>query len=119
MTGSDANPVVLHPENVIAPTDTSAERFATDGTPDPSGDLLRVATSGAVQGDDSFAVPGASGCGLLGLVDKVIDAKVGLPSPAGQNRLELDDASSYLAGAALPAAHTGRDLSASGHSALL
>lgn len=37
--------------------------------------------------DDSFAVPAASGCGgsLAPLIDRAIDAKLGLPSPPGRN----------------------------------
>jgi hypothetical protein len=41
----------------------------------------------------SFAVPAASGCGgsLAPLVDRAIDARVGLPSPAGRNAAILDN----------------------------
>lgn len=38
--------------------------------------------------DNAFAVPGASGCGLgLGLINTVINAKLKLPSAAGNNEL--------------------------------
>jgi hypothetical protein len=42
---------------------------------------------------DSFAVPTASGCGgsLAPLIDRAIDAKIGLPSPAGRNSAILDN----------------------------
>ena len=54
--------------------------------------------TGAVQGDDTFAVPGAQGCGPNGdgSLDAVVNAVVGLPSPAGSNHLVLDDAASAL-----------------------
>jgi hypothetical protein len=43
--------------------------------------------------DNSFSVPRASGCGgaLSLLIDPVIDAKLGLPSPAGKNTLIQHD----------------------------
>ena len=54
--------------------------------------------SGTVQGDDTFSVPGASGCGPNGdgSLDSLVNAVVGLPSPSGNNHLVLDDASSAL-----------------------
>jgi hypothetical protein len=52
-----------------------------------------------VQGDDTFAVPGATGCGPNGdgSLDAAVNAIVGLPSPAGNNHLVLQDAASGLA----------------------
>jgi hypothetical protein len=35
--------------------------------------------------DNAFAVPGASGCGLAGLLDPILNLDKGLPSPAGKN----------------------------------
>src|SRR5262249_5625117 len=59
--------------------------------------LLRV--SGLVQGDDTFAVPAATGCGPNGdgSLNGLVNAAVGLPSPSGANHLVLNDASSLLA----------------------
>ncbi|WP_245996289.1 hypothetical protein [Streptomyces armeniacus] len=37
--------------------------------------------------DNTFAVPGTSGCGRLG---RVLDAALDLPSPAGENRISLE-----------------------------
>lgn len=46
--------------------------------------------TGGVNVDNSFAIPGASGCGLgLGLIDGAIDLKLGLPSAAGNNSLTI------------------------------
>jgi hypothetical protein len=53
--------------------------------------------TGAVQGDDTFAVPGATGCGSNGSLDGAVDAVAGVPSPSGSNHLVLDDATSALA----------------------
>jgi hypothetical protein len=40
-----------------------------------------------IQVDNSFAVPAVSGCGgpFSSVLDPIIDAKLGLPSPAGYN----------------------------------
>jgi hypothetical protein len=48
---------------------------------------------GNVNVASSFAVPAASGCGgsLAPLIDRAIDAKVGLPSPPGRNAAILDN----------------------------
>jgi len=37
--------------------------------------------------DNSFAVPGASGCGLLGIVDPLVNLRLRLPSAAGNNAM--------------------------------
>jgi hypothetical protein len=40
--------------------------------------------------DNSFAVPGASGCGIgLGLINALIDAKLQLPSAPGNNTMQI------------------------------
>jgi hypothetical protein len=40
--------------------------------------------------DNSFAAPGAEGCGLLpAIIDPIIDVQAGLPSAAGHNSAEL------------------------------
>jgi hypothetical protein len=86
--GSDAEPIVLH---------------LTDGTTSPpaptqpihgsasvlegraKGKIRRIAKVSLV--DNDFAVPAASGCGgsLSAAIDLVVDADVGVPSPAGSN----------------------------------
>jgi hypothetical protein len=98
--GSEQDPIVLHPENTdISNATLSFDTFDPDGTQDPNGELLSLIVGGLVQGDDTFAVPGASGCGPNGdgTLDPVVRAVVGLPSPSGANHLVLDDASSLLA----------------------
>jgi hypothetical protein len=45
---------------------------------------------GQVNGDDSFAVPGASSCGLgLGLINSLVNLRLGLPSSSGENSIEV------------------------------
>jgi hypothetical protein len=42
---------------------------------------------GATSVDNAFAVPGASGCGLLGIVDPLVNLRLRLPSAAGNNAM--------------------------------
>jgi hypothetical protein len=120
--GSDQDPIVLHPVN----TDLSQaqihqggllEPFDPDGTFNPGGPLTSLLSTGAVQGDDTFAVPGASGCGPGGSLDAAVNAIVGLPSPSGNNHLVLEDAASALAlpGQGLGNALTGQEFAADWH----
>jgi sugar lactone lactonase YvrE len=97
--GSDQDPIVLLPENTdLSGAVAKFESFDPDGTPNPNGPLATIVISGAVQGDDTFAVPGANGCGPNGdgTLNGVVNSVVGLPSPSGANHLVLEDASSAL-----------------------
>jgi len=57
------------------------------------GELAFDETTGAlilrdtVNVDNAFAIPGASGCGLLGILNPVVNLKLGLPSAAGNNAM--------------------------------
>ncbi|WP_326701021.1 hypothetical protein OG909_29225 [Streptomyces sp. NBC_01754] len=116
--GTTSKPVLLQPENVTAPS-LSLQQFEGDGTPAEEGPMGRYTFSGADQADTSFAVPGASGCGL-GLLDWAVDLKTGLPSAAGENSVTLDDTSTYFASPYDPASlapNEGRELSRFWHSA--
>lgn len=121
--GSDSSPIMLHPENLPGQTFTAqGGSFDTNGTPDPNGVLLSDKFV-SQQGDNTFSVPGASGCGgvLSLLVDAAIDLKMGLPSPSGQNSLVLNNATSDTATYSDPASvapNEGKDLSAAWHSAV-
>lgn len=119
--GSESDPILLKPKNLSAPT-LVATRFDGNGTSNPTGVMFRFALSGASQGDDSFAVPGARGCGGLGLVDVAINLKTGLPSPSGNNNLVLNEASTFIAGFNIPrnfAPNAGQQFSTFWHSAVL
>ncbi|HZP43912.1 MAG TPA: hypothetical protein VFD84_20705, partial [Candidatus Binatia bacterium] len=114
--GSDQNPILLHPEN----TDISGlmgffESFDPTGASDPNGPLATLVVSGLVQGDDTFAVPGSSGCGQNGSLNAVVDAVAGLPTPSGSNHLVLDEASSALALPSGPTVLTGQDFANDWH----
>jgi len=83
--GSDDNPVVLRlitgTTNPPAPASPISGRI---GTLDPVTRTFR----GNVNVDNTFAIPGASRCGLgLGLINGVINLKLGLPSAAGNNEM--------------------------------
>ena len=92
--GSNQEPIVLHPETTVA---GKAGKIVVD----PNGYFVSFLTvAGATQGDNKFAVPGASGCGgarLSPVVDPALDLKQGLPSPPGKNDLVLDEATSGVA----------------------
>jgi hypothetical protein len=113
--GTDSNPIVLRPENITTPTITLA--FGDlDGTPNELGALVNI-TGVSTQGDDSFAAPGATGCGLAGLVDLAINTKVGLPSPAGNNNLVLNNAAASVIAEANQGPVTGQQFSDGWHAA--
>jgi hypothetical protein len=98
--GTDQNPIVLMPEvTSLAGASASFVMFDPDGTPDPNGTIGAIFVAGAVQGDSTFAVPGASGCGPNGdgAADGLVNSTLHLPSPSGLNSLVLLDASSAVA----------------------
>jgi hypothetical protein len=121
--GSNASPVVLRPENLVAPTFQNGETFDPNGTPDPNGVLQTLILTGT-EGDTTFAVPAATGCGgqLSALITPIVNAKIGLPSPSGKNSVVLHSAASDLAFFGNPSAyapHEGQTLAADWHSAVL
>ena len=77
--GSNADPIILN----LQETPTSR--------PLPSSVGNATVVSGVEVADDTFAVPGASGCGLAGLLDPILNLKVGLPSPSGRNAALIDE----------------------------
>jgi hypothetical protein len=118
--GSAAHPIVLRPQNVTAPA-LGIKRFDGNGTPNTAGVMNRLSLTGASQTDTTFAVPGASGCGLAGMLDWAVNLKTGLPSAAGNNSVVLDNASTYLAGLNAPGTvvpNNGKLLSQYWHSAV-
>ncbi len=111
--GSEADPIVLQPRQEPLATGITFEE-------DPLGseaDFITATSDVPVsQVDDAFAVPAATGCGILpGLLDFAVNAKQGLPSPAGANRLELNEADSRIVGNA----PTGQQLSDAWHAAVI
>ncbi|RJL20666.1 hypothetical protein [Bailinhaonella thermotolerans] len=56
--------------------------------------------------DNTFAVPGASGCGLFngGLLDKTVNLRAGIPSPSGSNSANFTQFVSFKTYSDIPAA---------------
>ncbi|WP_329276244.1 hypothetical protein [Streptomyces sp. NBC_00691] len=120
--GTKANPIILRPSNLTSP-DFGVERFNGDGSPNEEGDMSRLNLLGSTQSDKTFAVPGASGCGLgwFGLIDAAVNLKTGLPSAAGKNSLTLNNTRTHLTGLFAPglaAPDAGKVLSRNWHSAV-
>lgn len=118
--GTAADPIVLRPENREYPA-FGMTFFQGDGTPDPAGEMSRIDLTGATQNDSTFAVPGATGCGLnVGLINAAVNAKTGLPSASGNNSLTLNDTQTHLTGLNAPgtaAPDAGKVLAENWHSA--
>ncbi|GAA2311771.1 hypothetical protein OKJ48_05785 [Streptomyces kunmingensis] len=94
--GSAKDPVVLRPQNATAP-DVSVDAFDPDGTENPDGVLNRIVAVNANQGDSTYSVPGANGCGFLGALNFAVNLKSALPSASGKNNVVLNSASTHVA----------------------
>jgi hypothetical protein len=117
--GSDAEPIVIQPENITEPA-VHFEAFDGNGTPDPNG-LMTLIQLVDTQGSSSFAVPAATGCGFMGIFDEAIDNHMGLPSAAGKNSLVFNEAKTVLVAISTPegvAPNDGQELSKAWHSAV-
>lgn len=118
--GTAADPILLRPRNLDYP-DFGMTFFQGDGTLDDAGEMSRINLTGATQNDSTFAVPGATGCGLnVGLINLAVNAKTGLPSASGENSLTLDDTQTHLTGLNAPgtaAPRAGEVLAENWHSA--
>ncbi|MFI7679703.1 hypothetical protein [Actinophytocola sp. NPDC049390] len=119
--GSNSNPILLKPANTARPAPRFV-RFDADGTANPTGEMGYLSLSGASQADTTFAVPGATGCGLFGLLSGAVNLKQGLPSPSGENSLVLNDPVTNLGGFQTPrnfAPTQGQQLSDRWHAAVV
>jgi hypothetical protein len=123
--GSNSDPIVLNPENSVAPPNGTFDTFDANGTSDPNGAFQVATVFGGTIVDKTFAVPGASGCGgplFSWAVDPVLDLKEGLPSASGHNRLTMNDPSIALSGYNNPASVApteGKHLAAAWKSAII
>jgi len=102
--GSNADPMLLKVANQTRPT-ARFVRFNAAGAVDPAGEMTYTDLSGASVADSAFAVPAARSCGLFGLIDSVVNARQGLPSPSGSNSLTLENTGFRLGGFANPRAY--------------
>lgn len=89
--GSDKNPIVLKPAASLTGDPAPSLSIGTIAGY-TSADILAI--DNLTLKDETFSVPEASGCGLLGLglLDSAINSKLGLPSPSGQNAAIFTDA---------------------------
>jgi hypothetical protein len=102
--GTAAEPIVLHlTTGTTAPPFPGQPITGSRGTLEGAGKGKIVKVKGNSLVDNDFAVPGASGCGgsLSPLLDAVVDAGIGIPSPAGTNAAvmtgELEETASVWA----------------------
>jgi len=122
--GSNENPIVLRPANTdMSNAQAQFGQFNHEtGEDDPDGEMAVIGVAGAVQGDSSFEVPKAKGCGLLNIFDGAINQRVGLPAAAGVSELVLNDATTSLIGINFPgnyAPNAGQQLAEWWHNAVL
>ena len=102
--GSNSSPILLEPTaGTTAPPSPNAPVTGNSGTvslnsdPNGFGDLI-VGFAGATLVDNSFSVPGASGCGLIsGSANWLVNLLFGLGSAAGHNSATLTNVSTTLA----------------------
>jgi hypothetical protein len=86
--GTDAEPIELHlTSGTTSPPFPNQPISGTIGTRAEAGKGKIVNDKGASLVDNSFSVPGATGCGgsASPIIDLAVDADVGLPAPAGLN----------------------------------
>ncbi len=88
--GSESHPIALHlTDGTTAPPWPNKPVTGVPGTEGGAGKGKILVISGNTLVDNSFAVPGASGCGtnplLVPIVTALVDLDSGLPSPAGHN----------------------------------
>lgn len=101
--GSSADPILLEPTTgTTAPPSPNQPITGSAGTvslnSDPNGySTLVVGFSGASLVDNAFAVPAASGCGVAGSLDWLVDSLFGLGSAAGHNTAILSNVDTTLA----------------------
>jgi len=102
--GTATEPIVLHlTTGTTAPPFPGQPITGSRGTLEGAGKGKIVKVKGNSLVDNDFAVPGATGCGgsLSPLLDAVVDAGIGIPSPAGTNAAvmtgELEETASVWA----------------------
>jgi hypothetical protein len=89
--GTDAFPVVLHPQLQATPGTTFT--FQQDPQPTVHPDTVVITINDVNAVDTTFSAPGVTGCGPGGannvFVDEALDASSGVPAASGVNSLTL------------------------------
>lgn len=101
--GSNSSPIVLNPTaGTTSPPSPNKPITGDSGTISINGDpngfgAAIVGFSGASLVDNSFSVPSASGCGIDGSLDWLVNLLFGLSSSAGHNTLTFASVNTTLA----------------------
>ncbi|MFJ8441564.1 hypothetical protein [Kitasatospora griseola] len=101
--GSNSAPLVLKPTTgVTAPPAPTAPMTGDPGTVDftmdPNGhNALVVSENNANLVDNTFSVPGANGCGLLGSLNQIINWTMNLPATPGKNSVSFQQTNANFA----------------------
>jgi len=86
--GSNSNPARLNlTTGTTSPPPPNTPISGSLGTPSRIDEPFTIIFSGSRSVDNAFAVPGATGCGLFGIVDPLVDLRLQLPSAAGNNTM--------------------------------
>lgn len=91
--GSNAHPVVINfTSGETSPPPPNKPIHGAAGTVSFNEEITLITLSGGSLVNNSFAAPGANGCGGLFafLIDPFVNSLVGLPSPAGTNAAVLE-----------------------------
>jgi len=84
--GSDSTPVRVN--LIVGTTAPPAPNRPISGRLGTISTGSYVGFTGNVHVDNSFSIPGASGCGIgLGLINSIVNLKLGLPSTGGNNTM--------------------------------
>jgi len=84
--GSDSEPINIE----LTTGATSGGPTGKPGTKTTKEEGGIVEISGVSLVNNTFKAPGSSGCGIFGLLDGLINSKIGLPSAAGKNTAVLN-----------------------------
>ncbi|WP_033221803.1 hypothetical protein [Kitasatospora phosalacinea] len=93
--GSDSAPLLLKPTTgSTTPVGSTPPMTGDPGTlsydADPNGhNALAISETNASLVDNTFAVPGANGCGLLGSLNQIINWTMGLPAAPGKDSVSF------------------------------
>jgi hypothetical protein len=91
--GSNSHPVTIDfTSGETSPPPPNEPIHGSAGTPEINEEETLITLSGGSLVNNSFAAPGASGCGGLFsfFIDPLVNSLVGLPSPAGTNSAVLE-----------------------------
>jgi len=105
--GTSRSPITLNlTTGTTSPPSPNTPITGATGTLSVGADSV-ITLSGMTLVDNSFSAPGASGCGLFGILDPALDLIAGLPAGAGHNSATLNATSELVASSVVSAALNG------------